>query len=1147
MPAASRLHLPDAPPDQSAAPVRAWRQPVTLDTYLPAAPEPCPMFLEKRVYQGSSGRVYPLPVVERIAENSVPHAWDAIHIENEYLRLMILPDIGGRIHVGLDKANGYDFFYRQNVIKPALVGLAGPWISGGVEFNWPQHHRPSTFMPTDIEIERHSDGSITVWCSEHEPMNRMKGMHGVCLHPGTNVIELKARVFNRTELTQTFLWWANVATRVHEHYQSFFPPDVHYVADHAKRAMSAFPLCTGRYYGVDYAARAAHGVPADETPRCFVPPAGNYPPNDLSWYANIPVPTSYMAMGSREDFFGGYDHAARAGLIHFADRRIAPGKKQWTWGNHDFGYAWDRHLTDNDGPYIELMAGVYTDNQPDFSYLAAGETRTWSQFWYPIQKIGPAIQANLDAALSLARQENATRVGIAATRPLANACITVFANGTLLKEWQTDLGPDRPFFADLPDTDPQTVAITVTHAAGQTLLSYTPASTKHTDIPPAAKEPALPAAIATTDELYLIGLHLEQYRHATRMPEEYWREALRREPDNIRCNTAMGWFHYRRGEFPAALAHFQRAVDILTRWNPNPRDGEAHYGLGLTLARLNRPADAYDAFAKSAWNYAFQSPAFFELARLDCKLSDWSTAEERLRRVLAVNHDHLQARDLLAIVLRRLLRFGEADRLLAETLRLDPLDHWARHIAGKPFTAGLRVALDIAWDLLHAGMYAEALTLLQHADAAQDPKKSIDSARACSDPDLGAPLLTAYLQAYLHHLAGNAPASAAALQRARALSPEYCFPARLDEAALLEWAAAADPDCAHPHHLLGNWLYDRKRHRDAIDHWQSAAAIDPANPIISRNLGIGYFNILHDPTQATEAYDRSFAAAPTSARILYERDQLWKRLAEPPAKRLAELEKFPSLTAQRDDLALELATLYNDVANPAAALRILTARRFQPWEGGEGLALGQYVRAQLALGRDALQNDNPGASLAHFQSALSPPENLGEARHLLANQSDIHYWLGKAHAALGNVPAARHHFTAAAHATGDFQEMSVREYSPMSFYSALALRELGRQSDADNLLDALAAYGQKLIDTPAKIDYFATSLPTMLLFDDDLQQRAAIEGAFLIALSHFGLHRPSDARPLLENILRQNPAHAGAHVWLKDDLMLAGPAANLTP
>jgi len=422
-----------------------------IPTYHPLPPDKNPMFLEKRVYQGSSGRVYPLPFTDRIATDAVEHTWQAVHLENEFLRVMVLPEIGGRIHVGVDKTNGYDFFYRQDVIKPALVGLAGPWISGGVEFNWPQHHRPATFMPVSFQIEEHADGSRTVWCSDHDPMNRLKGMHGVCLHPGKAYIELKVRLYNRTPLIQTFLWWANIGVQVHELYQSFFPPDVHFVADHAKRANSSFPLCDGYYYGVNYGERGRKGVPAEEQPLKFIPP-GSYPPNDLRWYANIPVPTSYMAMGSNEDFHGGYDHKHKAGLVLVANHHIAPGKKQWTWGNHPFGYAWDRNLTDEDGPYIELMAGVYTDNQPDFSFLAPGETKAFSQYWYPIREIGPAYKANRDVALSFQISTSEALIGVCATQAFPAAKVRLESASGQIAEWQCDLKPGSAFLqvAELP-------------------------------------------------------------------------------------------------------------------------------------------------------------------------------------------------------------------------------------------------------------------------------------------------------------------------------------------------------------------------------------------------------------------------------------------------------------------------------------------------------------------------------------------------------------------------------------------------------------------------------------------------------------------------------------------------------------------------
>jgi tetratricopeptide (TPR) repeat protein len=1129
-------------------PVFVRREPVTIPTYPVPPPDKNPMFLEKRVYQGSNGKVYPLPFYDRVAEKKVPQKWDAVHMENDFIRVMVLPQLGGRIHVGQDKTNSFDFFYQQHVIKPALVGLAGPWISGGVEFNWPQHHRPATFMPVDVHVEEHEDGSKTVWCSDHEPMNRMKGMHGVCLHPGKAFIELKVRLYNRTPFVQTFLWWANVAVHVHELYQSFFPPDVFYVADHAKRATSEYPLCQGYYYGVNYGERGRKGVPPGELPACFVPRAGRSAPNNLNWYANIPTPCSYMAIESKEDFFGGYDHRAEAGVVHIANHHISPGKKQWTWGNHEFGYAWDRNLTDSDGPYIEIMAGVYTDNQPDFSFLAPGETRTFSQFWYPIHKIGPAKHANLDAAVNLEHGN----LGICVTRDFSSATIRVTKNDKTAFEQKADLKPGLPYVCKSPDklVGASGLTLDVLAADGQRIISYQKRPRAKGKAAPPATEPLLPTDVPSNDELYVTGLHLDQYRHATRHPELYWREALRRDPLDARCNNALGLLHLRRGEFEKAETHFRRAIERLTSRNPNPYDGEPHYNLGLCLryqmdallARSNGTArlqhskaptlrlfsDAYAAFYKATWNHAWQAAGYHAIAELDCRRADWAKALDHLDRSLRVGADNLKARDLKAIVLRKLGRAAEADALLHETLALDPLDWWARRLLGEKITCDNQTLLDFALDFARAEFYGQAIDLLQQA---REPLFST------------APLIGYYL-GWLHQQLGDRAQTLKQFKTAACASSDYCFPARLEEISILEAAMRANPRDPKSPYYLGCLLYDKRRHDEAIRLWEKSARLDPTFSIVWRNLGIGYFNIRKQPAKARAAYEKAFRANPQDARLLYERDQLWKRLGETPAKRLAELEKRLDLVHQRDDLSVELSALYNQTGRHEKALALITRRKFRPWEGGEGQALGQHVRTHLALGQRLLGRAGVSAAktelhgrdaratrakaLKQFEMALVSPLNLGEAKHLLANQSDVWYWLGVASDALGDKVAAKKWWTKAATFRGDFQEMSVRAFSEITYYSALSLERLGKKAAARKLLHELLAWAKNLYQTEAMIDYFATSLPTMLLFEDDLQRRQQATATFLMAQAELGLGQRREARRLLKKVLRLDRSHAPA-------------------
>lgn len=686
--------------------VRAWEEDILLPTYEIGKEEKNPIFLEKRVYQGSSGVVYPYPVVEKISDEKKDKLYHALFIENEYIKVMILPELGGRIHMAYDKVKQRHFVYYNQVVKPALVGLTGPWISGGIEFNWPQHHRPSTFLPTDFSIEEHADGSKTVWCNEVERMFRTKGMQGFTLYPGKSYIEINVKIYNRTSFPQTFLWWANPTVVVNDHYHSVFPPDVNAVFDHGKRDVSSFPIATGTYYKQDYSA----GV-------------------DISKYKNIPVPTSYMAIQSKFDFVGGYEEDVKGGLLHVADHHVSPGKKQWTWGNGDFGRAWDRNLTDEDGPYIELMTGMYTDNQPDFTWLQPYEEKSWKQYFMPYAEVGYVKNATKDALLNMEVKEGKGKVILYTTG--VNKDVHVFVkdnvNGGTLFDKVISISPAEPFQAEfaaegLKDED---ILVEIRNHEGRILVSYQADKPEIKPVPDPAKAAKDPKDIASIEQLFLTGLHLEQYRHATYNPMDYYEEALRREPGDVRCNNAMGLLLMRKGQFAKAEGYFRKAVETLTERNPNPYDGEPYYNLGWSCLMQDKTDEAYDAFFKSAWNAAWQDAAYYNLAAIDCRRGNFEKALDLIDRSLVRNWHHHKARQLKVSILRHLGRKEEALDLIAESLKIDRFNMGCRfeqylltgddHVLKEMqrlMRGAAHVYIEYALDFAQAGLYDEAINLL---------------------------------------------------------------------------------------------------------------------------------------------------------------------------------------------------------------------------------------------------------------------------------------------------------------------------------------------------------------------------------------------------------------------------------------------------
>ena len=1089
--------------------IKAWREIVTIPTYEVGKPEKAPMFLEKRVYQGSSGVVYPYPVIESMSDEKVEKDYLAIWLENDYIKVMILPELGGRVQMAYDKIKERHFVYYNHVIKPALVGLLGPWISGGIEFNWPQHHRPSTYMPVDTCIEENSDGSVTVWVSEMEKMFHQKGMAGFTLHPGCAYLEIKGVLYNRTDVPQTFLWWANPAVEVNDEYQSVFPPDINAVFDHGKRAVSSFPIATGTYYKMDYSA----GV-------------------DISNYKNIAVPTSYMGVNSRFNFEGGYENDTQAGMLHVASHHFSPGKKQWTWGNGDFGRAWDRNLTDETTseeaekwkvdrkgfrPYIELMAGVYTENQPDFSWLMPYEEKRFTQYFMPYRELGVVKEASKDLVFNINEVgEGKVEFKVFATSKQDVCIILRNDKGDIYYKKEMSLSPE----AVLTETvdvkgaklNELTFEIVKSFVYGErTVLSWHAEADDIRPIPDSAEAALLPEQIKTNEQLYLTGLHLEQYRHATWLAIDYYEEALRRDPNDIRCLNALGLWYIRKGRFSRAEDYLRKAVKLSMKRNPNPYEGEPLYNLALALKYQGKLDEAYERFWKATWNKAWADAGYFEAAKISVAQGRFEDALDEINRCMDNNWHNHKARALKAAILRKLEMNDEALALIDESLRFDAFNYGCRY--EKYLIKQDERELTEMKEMLRKSSQNYDELALDYQAAGLDTEAEAIWNIAISEGAVS-PMTYYYMGRY---------------DEAAHVDLSYCFPNRAEDIIALEAAKRLSPADAHAPYLLGCLYYAARQYDLAIENWELSARLDPKFPTVWRNLALGRFNKQDRQEEALEYMERAFSLDENDERILMELDQLRKRLHHSHQERLTFLQKYPELIQRRDDLVLEEITLLNQTGRYEEAMQKLDAHIFHPWEGGEGKVSSQYQICRVELAKQALTRRDFEDAVRLLSECLDYPHHLGEGKLYGAQENDFHYLLGLAYEEMGNVETARKYWE---EATKGPQEPAAAMYyndakPDKIFYQGLALYKLGREGEAHGRFYRLINYGKQHIFEKQIMDYFAVSLPDLLIWEDSLDMKNFIHCKYMLALGYLGLGDNEHAQKYLAEVEALDNNHQG--------------------
>ncbi|MBE6740371.1 MAG: DUF5107 domain-containing protein [Ruminococcaceae bacterium] len=1039
--------------------VKAKREGMVIPTYIPKKANDLPMFFENKPYQGASGRLYPIPFSDGITDEKSDVTYDAVTLENEYVKTVVLPEIGGKILRGYDKIGNYDFIYYNEVIKPALVGLAGAWISGGIEFNWPQHHRPTTFMPLEAVIEENADGGKTVWTGEVEPFNRMKGMAGITVDKGRSYIKAKVRVYNRTNLPQIFMWWANLAVPVNDDYRTVFPPDCEWVNDHDRRAVLSWPIAKGVY----------------KTARPYNFGEGT----DLSRYEAVKVPSSYLISQGQSDmdFVAGYDEGIDKGIATVANHHISPGKKMWHWGMGDFGDMWCSNLTDENGPYIELMTGVYTDNQPDFTWLAPYETREFEQYWYPIRDIGNVLNASIDAAVNVEDRNDGLFIGFNVTGEFKNTTVLVKENKKILYSEKVDMKPDVSYLKTLPvDLKAEKVCVYLISEEGKELVSYKPyvrGQKQPIDVRLPVKRPC---EIATVEELYINGYHLEQYKQHNYNPKDYYQEGLRRDAGDIRCNTSMARLMYKEGRFNECITYCKKAIERLTSRNQHPTDTESFYLLGLALVETGNEKEAYDWLYKAAWNYTHRSVAHFELALLDLKNKDYAAAIEKLNISLSLNSGHTVAQNLITATLRKINKEKakeNAEKMikddLLDLLALFEYSHFSDNKAVlEQFIKKPENILDVANDYIRAGFYEDALYALSFLDDSYP--------------------LTLYYRGYCKAKLGEEFVSD--LEKAEALDTSYCFPNRLFDITVLDFAIANLEKSANACYYLGCLYFDRFGYDKARLLFEKAVAQNAKHAKALRNLALLYFDKFDMKNEAKVALKKALELK-KDPRLLLEYQQLLKNMNEDIEERLKVYDQYPELLKERDDCYLDRVTLISQQSKFDEAIELCKVKRFHIYEGGEGKLTKQHAFMHVLYAVELINAKQLNEAKSRLMDGINMPKSYGEAKTFFNQEAHIYYYL-----ALVDKENQDKHLNRAAEYKAAVSEISL--------FRALALIKLGQNEEAGKVLDEMISVADNFIINKDLRSYYGVGSPSPMPFEYDIEKNNVRDGSILKAYALLG-------------------------------------------
>ncbi|MDR1335332.1 MAG: DUF5107 domain-containing protein [Tannerella sp.] len=1077
---------------QQATPVKVYEGQETIPTYKRGADETSPIFYTGRGVQGAAGHFYPYPAQTNLGDKLTMETYDMVYLENEYLKVTILPAFGGKLFSAIDKTNGHELFHRNSTIKPDLIGTLGAWISGGIEWCFPHHHRPTTLLPVDYATVQNADGSATVWIGETERNLGLRGVIGITLHPGRSCIEAKYFLNNSRDVTRNFLFWANVAITANENFRTFWPPSQEIGVFHNNTSFIHWPVSHEMYRGIDYTSNV-----------------------DLTWWKNHPDPISFFFWQGKEGFIGGYDYAQKAGTVHVGDVYNNPTSKLWQFGPGLQGQNARRKLTDDGKAYVELMTGTFSNNQPDYGWFSPHSVKEATNYWYPIRDIEIAKNANIDASVTLQMRDSKTVFyGFNTTAPRKNARVILkYGDGTIAEK-TVDIDPATPFTAtwkSRTDLDEYQLSVELQDNAGKTLIAYTPYRLRNPELPKPQEDPKSPKEIESVEDLYLAGRFVEQFSRPGVNPDDYYLEALKKSPDDYRVNIALGIRRVDQWRYEEAEQFLQRASDKLQALYFQPKEGELFYYLALAQKGLGNKEEAYAGFFRATWYYEWFSPAYYQLALMESSRGDYGKALDFVKQAYSTSNSDGNITLLYSALLRKQGENAEALALINRLLEKDPINFAAFY--EKELLQGQDASMtkwhgnmqdvdnnyiDIAVNYMNAGLFDDAIRLLS---SLQSPKN---------------PLVFYYL-AWLYENAGQPARATDMLAAAGRLSLDYCFPFREESQKVLLSAVMKDSRNAAGYYLLGNLLYDR-RPDDAMDMWQEAVDIRDDFSMARRNLAFGAFHHKKNIEEAVEQMQKAIAADANHPRWYAELENYYDLSRFDFRECLAIMEK--NMEAVKRDVAApeNLVKLYNLNGEYDKAIDLLKSHHFRTWEGGRDIYY-HYVDAHILKALELLDSD-PKAAAGELHEAMLYPENLEVGKPLNDERSAMaYYFLGQVYDRQGQKKKAREAYTKSTEAK------NTERWPDLVYYQAKSYGQLGNPAKANELFNGLIATGKSRAERGMAASGIGVE-------ETAQQNRSRANAFYLQALGNLGLGKDAEANSLFRKALNDYKNHLWAKYYL---------------